>query len=73
MSKKTVEVSTEKIKLDQFLKWADVVGSGGEAKILIKAGEIKVNGEVTTQRGKLLTDEDVVTYGDSDYLVHYKG
>ena len=46
--------------LGQALKVADVVGSGGEAKVVIQAGEVLVNGEVETRRGRRLQSGDVV-------------
>ena len=51
---------TETIKLDQFLKLAQVVGSGGQAKQLIQAGLVTVNGEVERRRGRKLVPKDVV-------------
>ena len=48
------------MKLDQFLKWKNLVSSGGEAKILIKAGSVKVNGEIETRRGRKLNKGDKV-------------
>ena len=50
--------------LGQALKAANLVGSGGEAKVLIQAGEISVNGEVETRRGRRLRAGDVVEVGD---------
>jgi ribosome-associated protein len=50
--------------LGQALKAADLVGSGGEAKVLIQAGEVRVNGEVETRRGHKLEKGDVVEVGD---------
>ncbi len=52
------------ITLDQFLKQSGVVGSGGQAKILIQAGEVLLNGTVETRRGKKLAPGDIVTVGD---------
>jgi ribosome-associated protein len=52
------------ITLGQALKAADLVGSGGEAKVLIQAGEVRVNGEVETRRGRKLEKGDVVEVGD---------
>lgn len=46
------------------MKAADLVGSGGEAKVLIQAGEVRVNGEVETRRGRKLDEGDVVEVGD---------
>ena len=50
--------------LGQALKVASLVGSGGEAKVLIQAGEVLVNGEVETRRGRKLGAGDVVEVGD---------
>ncbi len=50
--------------LGQALKAANLVGSGGEAKVLIQAGEITVNGEVETRRGRRLQAGDVVEVED---------
>lgn len=52
------------ITLGQALKAADIVGSGGEAKILIQEGFVTVNGEVETRRGRKLVSGDVVEVGD---------
>lgn len=52
----------EYIKLGQALKAAHLVDSGVEAKIVIQDGQVMVNGQVETQRGKKLYDQDVVTY-----------
>ncbi len=49
--------------LGQALKVANVVGSGGEAKVLIQAREVSVNGEVETRRGRRLEEGDVVEVG----------
>jgi len=50
------------MKLDQFLKWKNLVSSGGEAKILIKSGSVKVNGVVETRRGRKLKKGDKVIF-----------
>jgi ribosome-associated protein len=52
------------ITLGQALKVANLVGSGGEAKVLVQAGEVLVNGEVETRRGRQLREGDVVEVGD---------
>ena len=57
------------IKLDQFLKLANVVGSGGEAKILIRSGAVLVNGEEETRRGRKLRGGDSVTVHGEDYVI----
>ncbi len=52
------------ITLGQALKAANIVGSGGEAKLLIQSGEVRVNGEVEVRRGRKLRRGDVVEVGD---------
>jgi ribosome-associated protein len=49
------------IKLDQFLKFVGISSTGGQAKIMIVNGEVKVNGEVETRRGRKLSADDTVT------------
>lgn len=49
-----IKIETEFIKLDALLKFANLVSSGGEAKIRIAEGEVLVNGEICTMRGKKL-------------------
>ncbi|MCR5015693.1 MAG: S4 domain-containing protein YaaA [Ruminococcus sp.] len=55
-----IKISTEFIKLDALLKFASLVGSGGEAKMIIQDGQVLVNGEVCTMRGKKIRSGDVV-------------
>ena len=50
------------MKLDQFLKWKNLVSSGGEAKIIIKSGSVKVNGLTETRRGRKLNKGDKVLF-----------
>lgn len=65
-----VEISTEFIKLDQFLKFAGIVETGGQGKALINEGMVLVNGEVCLQRGKKLYPQDQVTIEDfNSYIV----
>ena len=61
-----VKINTETIQLDQFLKWANLVESGGEAKNLIQAGKVMVNGELEYSRGKKLTSGDLVEFVDTE-------
>lgn len=56
-------IHTEFIKLDALLKYASLAETGGEAKQMVQAGEVKVNGEVCTMRGKKLRPGDVVEAG----------
>lgn len=60
MAQKTVSITTEFIKLEALLKLANLVGTGGEAKMLIQDGQASVNGEVCTMRGKKCRAGDVV-------------
>ena len=66
---KKISISTEFIRLDAFLKMCDAVQSGGHAKIVIQEGEVKVNGEICTQRGKKLRRGDVVSFNGDDFIV----
>ena len=50
------------MKLDQFLKWKNLVSSGGEAKIFIRSGSVKVNGVIETRRGRKLNKGDKVIF-----------
>lgn len=62
---KIVRISTEYITLGQFLKFADVITNGGEAKRFIMTNKIYVNNELTTQRGKKLRDKDIININNS--------
>lgn len=60
MQKQTVKIETEFIKLDSLLKYAGLMETGGEAKEVVQGGEVKVNGEVCTMRGKKIRPGDVI-------------
>lgn len=64
-----IEINTESIDLDQFLKWANAASSGGEAKYLIKNGEVSLNGRIETRRGKRVYRNDIVTIGNRQFKV----
>ena len=68
---KTVTITTEYIKLQDLLKLADLVSTGGEAKVLIAVGEAAVNGEVCLQRGKKIRPGDVVSFRGTDLTAAY--
>lgn len=55
-----IKIKTKNIKLDQFLKWANLVNTGGEAKNLIQEGQVLVNGEIEIHRSHLLKDKDII-------------
>ena len=69
MQKEHVQITTEFIKLDSLLKFAGVVGTGGEAKDAIQRGDVTVNGEVCTMRGKKIRPGDVVELGGEIALI----
>lgn len=69
MGAKRVDISTEYITLDQLLKWAGLVMTGGEAKEAIAAGEASVNGEVETRRGRKLREGDKVSFRGQEISV----
>ena len=66
-----VSISTEYIKLQDAMKYANIVYSGGEAKSLIQEGQVLVNGEVCTMRGKKLYNGDKFTFDGQTYLISY--
>lgn len=57
------------IKLDSFLKYKNLVGSGGEAKMLIQEGYVKVNSELETRRGRKLYNGDMVEFDGEEFIV----
>ena len=65
--KKTID--TDFIRLDAFLKLCDAVVTGGHAKFVIQNGEVKVNGEVCTQRGKKMRRGDTAEFENKIYTL----
>lgn len=64
-----VKITTEFIKLDQLMKYASMVQTGGEAKMLIAQGLVLVNGEICTQRGKKVRVSDQVEFDGKIYQI----
>ena len=64
-----VVIYTEFIKLQDAMKYANIVYSGGEAKALIQEGQVSVNGEVCTMRGKKLYNGDKFSFMGQTYLI----
>lgn len=64
-----IPITTEFIKLESLLKLADAVPSGGVAKTIIQEGEVLVNGEVCTMRGKKLYPGDTASCMEATYRV----
>lgn len=69
MNKSSIKITTEFIKLEALLKFASLVGSGGEAKMLIQDGQVLVNDEVCTMRGKKIRSGDRVTFNGDEVTV----
>ena len=67
----TITITTEFIRLQDLMKLADLVSSGGEAKVLIQDGQVAVNGEICLQRGKKLQPGDTVQFGGRTCTVAY--
>jgi ribosome-associated protein len=57
------------IKLDSFMKWQNLVETGGQAKLLIQNGEVRVNGKIETRRGRKLVNGDKVTFRGKTLIV----
>lgn len=64
-----IKIDSEYIKLQDLMKFCGLVGTGGEAKIVIQNGEVKVNGEVCTMRGKKLRAGDKVKFDGTEIIV----
>ena len=66
-----IPITTEFIKLQDFLKFANACESGGMAKTFIQNEQVQVNGETCTQRGKKLRPGDVVAFAGRELTVEY--
>lgn len=66
---RNVAVSTDSIRLGQFLKLADVIDVGSDARSLLEDGRVGVNGETETRRGRQLVCGDIVTVDDTELHV----
>jgi ribosome-associated protein len=64
-----VPVSSDGIRLGQFLKLADAVDAGSDVRYLLAGGEVSVNGEPEMRRGRQLAHGDVVRVGDTELRV----
>ena len=72
-SRTPVVISTEFIKLESAMKLANIIPSGGTAKLVIQEGHVLVNDEVCTMRGKKLYPGDTFTYEGETYLICIHG
>lgn len=66
---KEIKIDTEFIKLDSFLKYTGIATLGSEAKFYIQNGEVKVNNEIETRRGKKLYSGDKIQFQDDIYII----
>ncbi|QKT05810.1 RNA-binding S4 domain-containing protein [Gordonia sp. X0973] len=64
-----VPIDTDSIRLGQFLKLANLIDSGSDAKAVIGDGLVRVNGDVETRRGRQLVDGDVVEFTQHSAIV----
>lgn len=62
-------MTNQSIKLDQFLKLKGIASTGGQAKLMIQSGEVKVNGSPETRRGRQLVEGDYVTVAGQTFTV----
>ena len=69
MELKEISIKEEFIKLDSAMKLADMVVTGGHAKMVIQDGEVKVNGEICTARGKKLRKGDKVEFKNKGFII----
>lgn len=74
MAEQIVQIRTEFITLDAFLKWVGVADTGGHAKTLIASNMVKVNGEIELRRGRKLRPGDRITLtGGGGWLIAREG
>lgn len=69
MKTEKIVIDTEFIRLDALLKLGGAVDTGGRAKFVVQGGEVKVNGEICTMRGKKMRNGDKAEYNDVTYEV----
>ncbi|WP_448564255.1 RNA-binding S4 domain-containing protein [Trichothermofontia sp.] len=69
MEQKHPKQHPKPITLDQFLKWVGVAATGRQAKVMIQAGEVAVNGDIVTQRGRKLKAGDRVVVREHLFTV----
>ena len=67
----TIKITTEYIKLQDLLKLAGLTYTGGEAKVMVQEGLVKVNGEVCTMRGRKIRPGDTVEFEGKTLEVRY--
>ncbi len=66
---KKIVIKTEFITLGQFLKVADIIQSGGEAKMFLASNEVYINGELDVRRGRKLRENDVIKVDGEEFVI----
>ena len=69
MDYKKITIKEDFIRLDSAMKLADMVVTGGHAKMVIQDGEVKVNGEICTMRGKKIRQGDKVEFENNGFVI----
>ena len=69
MDFKEIKIKEDFIRLDSAMKLADMVVTGGHAKMVIQNGEVEVNGEICTMRGKKLRSGDKVIFENNGFVI----
>lgn len=64
-----ISINSEFIKLDQFLKFANLVESGSDAKFYIQTGQVSVNGEIEERRGRKLYSGDTIRFQNKTFQI----
>jgi ribosome-associated protein len=65
----TIEINRQPVELYKILKFEGLVGTGGEAKIVIDEGMVKVNGQVELRRRNKIKDGDVIEFNNEGFLI----
>ena len=64
-----VDINKEPVELFKILKFEGIVASGGQAKLVISDGQVKVNGEVETRKRRKMVHGDIIVFGDEHLQV----
>lgn len=67
---RTVAINRQPVELFKILKFEGLVATGGEAKLVIAAGQVSVNGEVETRKRRKIVDGDIVVFADETLQIH---
>ncbi|MBK6510315.1 MAG: RNA-binding S4 domain-containing protein [Haliea sp.] len=67
---RTVAINRQPVELFKILKFEGLVATGGEAKLVIAAGQVSVNGEVETRKRRKILDGDIIVFADETLQIH---